>query len=107
MDCNACKEKNKQDQTPISRYAYESALASMETANKRWFWAWLVTFVLLVGCVAGFIWYESQWETVETWQEVEQDIETGKGDAIIAGIGDIHYGQVEADSQNEDEEPDS
>lgn len=53
---------------------HESEMARMERVNKRWFIAWLITFLLLIGCVAGFIWYESQYvdevtETIETSAE--------------------------------------
>ena len=77
----------------------------MERINKRWFVAWLITFLLLVGCVAGFIWYESQWEVVEsaTSMEVEQDAD-GNGSNLFVG-GDYSYGSTESQGNNENEEP--
>lgn len=53
---------------------HEAEMARMERVNKRWFWAWVITFILLVGCVAGFIWYEAQFtdevtETIETYTD--------------------------------------
>lgn len=74
---------------PIPRYYHEAETARMERANKRWFVAWLVTFILLVGCVAGFLWYEAQWETVETvTQEVTQESEAGSNHFV----GGDYYG---------------
>lgn len=70
---------------------HEAEMARMERVNKRWFWAWLLTFVLLVGCVAGFIWYEAQWEVVET--QVTQESETGYNN-YIGNDGDIYNGQT-------------
>ena len=67
---------------------HEAEMARMERVNKRWFWAWVITFILLVGCVAGFIWYEAQFVEESVWQEVD----TGNGAAYVAGIGD-KYGK--------------
>ena len=94
-DCNTCREAREM----IPRHVHESALDRMERMNKRWFVAWLITFVLLVGCVAGFIWYESQLEVIETYQEVEQEAD---GNGTNNFIGGNYYG--EADSQDEDSE---
>lgn len=74
---------------PIQRYYHEDSMARMERANKRWFVAWLITFILLVGCVAGFLWYEAQWETVETvTQDVTQESEAGSNHFV----GGDYYG---------------
>ena len=87
MDCNSCKESR----DIVSRHVYESALDRMERVNKRWFIAWIITFVLLVGCVAGFIWYESQWEVVEevVTTEVSQN---ASGDGSNRFVGGDYYG---------------
>lgn len=79
---------------------HESEMARMERVNKRWFIAWLITFLLLIGCVVGFIWYEAQYvdevtETIETSDE-------GGGNAygtIISGDGsEVNYGASEGNS---------
>lgn len=84
----------------IAYTVHETDMARMERANKRWFHAWLITFLLLVGCVAGFIWYEAQYvdevtETIETSAE-------GGGNAygtIISGDGsEVNYGTSEGNS---------
>ena len=74
---------------------HESIMARMERANKRWFIAWLVTFLLLCACVGGFIWYEAQFEDIKMTQEATTD---GGGDAIVNGAaGDLYYGTGETD----------
>ena len=74
---------------PIQRYYHEDSMARMERANKRWFVAWIITFILLIGCVAGFLWYEAQWETVEAvTQEVTQESEAGSNHFV----GGDYYG---------------
>lgn len=85
MDCAFCKESRE----IVSRHIYESTLDRLERINRRWFIAWLITFVLLVGCVAGFIWYESQWEYFETTVTQEND---GGFNSYIGNDGDINYG---------------
>lgn len=77
---------------------HEAEMARMERVNKRWFWAWVITFILLVGCVTGFIWYEAQFVEESVWQEVD----TGNGAAYVAGIGDITYGENTAKSNTQD-----
>lgn len=78
---------------------HESEMARMERVNKRWFIAWIITFILLIGCVAGFIWYEAQFEEISMTQEATTD---GGGDAVVNGVasGDIYYGASETDNQS-------
>ena len=79
---------------------HEAEMARMERVNTRLFWAWVVTLILLAGCVAGFIWYEAQYidevtETIETSAE-------GGGNAygtIISGDGsEVNYGANKSDA---------
>lgn len=81
----------------IPYIAHESAMSRMERTNKRLWILCIIMFLALVGTNAGWIWYESQFiDTV-----VEQDVDTGEGDAIISGVGDIIYGQNKAESEDE------
>jgi len=80
---------------------HEAEMARMERVNKRWFWAWVITFILLVGCVAGFQWYESQF--VEEENTITQDIDTGNGNLALTGIGDLYYGESTSNSKNAQE----
>lgn len=80
---------------PIQRYYYEADMARMERANKRWFYAWLITFILLIGCVAGFIWYESQFEEIVITAEQTAD---GQSNNYAIG-GDFVGSTPEGNSQ--------
>lgn len=93
MDCKTCKENREY----VSRHVHEADLDRLERINKRWFYAWLITFLLLVGCVAGFIYYESQWQVVET--QVTQENDSGYNN-YIENDGDIYNGKT--DYQNEE-----
>lgn len=75
---------------------YESAMARMERANKR---LWIIVIILIAAFIAtnaGWIYYESQFQVVETSIEAKQD---GGGVNIVGG-GDISYG---TDSKDQDE----
>lgn len=82
---------------------HEGDMARMERANRRLWVLCLVMFLALVITNAGWIWYESQWMEVE--QEVSQDVDTGDGDAVVVGIGDVGYGEGKANGKNEEASP--
>jgi len=86
MDCNHCK-------TTVPYIVHESAMARQERTIKRLFIIILVLFLALVGTNVGWLVYESQFEDSVITQEVEQSVDTGDGDAVIAGIGDANYGK--------------
>lgn len=77
---------------------HEGDMARLERTVKRLWILCILLVILLVGSNATWIWYESQFETVETTttQEVDQDINTGQGDATVVGIGNI-YGEGETE----------
>lgn len=83
-DCKTCKE-SRQNVEPVPYIVHEAEMARQERNNKRWFIAWLITFILLVGCVAGFVWYKNQCETVETWQDVWQEADGNGNNQFIGG----------------------
>ena len=82
---------------------HEAEMARMERVNTRLFWAWIVTLILLAGCVVGFTWYEAQF--VEEENTVTQDIDTGNGNLAVTGIGDLYYGESTSNSKNAQENP--
>ena len=95
MDCKSCKESREF----VSRHVHESDLDRLERINKRWFFAWLITFILLVGCVAGFIYYESQWEVVTTTEVTQQN--DGGYNNYIGNDGDIY--NADTNHQNDED----
>lgn len=80
----------------VPYFVHEGIVARQErTINRLWVLC-IIIFIAFVGSNAAWLYYESQWEAYETSQSVDQDIDTGDGDANITGIGDI-YGTSEAD----------
>ena len=76
--------------------AIECLTAAYERINKR---LWILCIVIFLTCVAtniGWIYHESQYETVEKSVEVKQENESGNNN-YIGNDGDIN---AETDGQN-------
>ena len=98
MDCETCKEKRKViSQTPkdVPYIAHESAVARLERVIKRLWVLAIVLIVLLAASNAAWIWWESQYETIET--TITQENADGYNN-YIGNDGDIVNGN--ADNQD-------
>lgn len=82
------------EQKDVPYIVHEGDMARQERTIKRLWITSLVAIILLVATNGAWIWYESQWQVVETSQEVTQDTEGGNN----TFTGGDYYG--EADSQN-------
>lgn len=98
-----CESCGKRPPEPVPYLAHEADMARQERTIKRLWILLLVMLALLVGTNGAWIYYESQF--VEETTTVEQDIETGDGDAFVAGVGDVNYGQDKAESDQENPNP--
>lgn len=74
---------------PVPYLVHEGILARMERSNRRLFIIVLVLIAVLAASWIGFFIYESQFEDVS----VSQDVDTGEGDAYVAGVGNLTYGK--------------
>ena len=98
MDCETCKEKRKViAQTPkdVPYIAHESAVARLERVIKRLWVLVLVLIILLAASNAAWIWWESQYQTIET--TITQENADGYNN-YIGNDGDIVNGN--ADNQD-------
>ena len=98
MDCETCKEKRRVTaQTPkdVPYIAHESAVARLERVIKRLWVLAIVLIVLLAASNAAWIWWESQYETIET--TITQENADGYNN-YIGNDGDIVNGN--ADNQD-------
>ena len=85
----------------IPYYVHEGIMARMERTVKRLWILCIIIFLAFVLSNAAWIYYESQWDVVETTsQTVDQQVDTGEGSTTVTGIGDIYYG---TDSDNSEE----
>ena len=94
MDCKTCKELRKNNE-PVPYISHEMDMARQERTIKRLWILLIIVIFLLVGSNCAWLYYESQFEDVES-TEVTQEVDTGEGDAIVTGIGDINYGESPA-----------
>lgn len=89
MDCKTCKD----NRAAVPYIVHESAMARQERTIKRLWIALLVSICLWAATVGGVIYYEAQFVDESVWQEVD----TGEGDAYVAGIGDVNYGESQTE----------
>lgn len=85
------------DQIPF--VAHESDMVRMERTNRRIWILCIILIVLLFGTNAGWLYYESQYEYVQTSTEVTQENESGYNN-YIGNNGDIRYGETDDQNNN-------
>lgn len=80
----------------IPYIVFEGEQARNERHFKRLWIVIILLIVLLVGSNGLWIWYEAQW----TNTVVTQDVDTSEGNAVVNGVGDMYYGENQANSQD-------
>lgn len=88
MNCDNCSIR-KAD--PVPYIVHESAMARQERTIKRLWILLILVISLLVATNGAWIWYESQWEVVET--EITQENDGGYNN-YIGNDGDIYNGEA-------------
>lgn len=81
------------DSDGISRLLHESIVARLERIIHRLIWVIVLLVVLLVGTNGAWLWYESQWQTVETLKVIQEN-EDGYNN-YIGNDGDINNGKTD------------
>jgi hypothetical protein len=87
-------EKLMKDSIPY--FVHEGEMTRMERQSKRWFTAWLITFLMLICAVVFIIYRETAYEDVVTeTYTAETDlggtaIANGNGEVTVYGEGDLH-----------------
>ena len=79
----------------VSYLAFESVAARQERTIKRLWILIIILIVSLLGTNAGWIYYERQWEVVESNTEITQDVDaTADGDSNLNlnTVGGDYYG---------------
>lgn len=90
--CNGCGNSNETlTQVTMSSADWQKNEKRHERKENRLLAIILVLILLLVGSNCAWIYYESQFETVETAEETIIDAEQGDGINIVGG-GDVDYG---------------
>ena len=98
MDCETCKEKRKvvvQTLKDVPYIDHEGAVARLERVIKRMWGLVLLLIILFVASHGAWIWWESQYQTIET--TITQENADGYNN-YIGNDGDIVNGN--ADNQD-------
>lgn len=83
MACETCKGKEAHAPESVPYIVHESAMARQERTIKRLWILLILVISLLVATNGAWLWWESQWETVETTTiEAEQESENGSNYAV-------------------------
>ena len=80
----------------VSFTVYESQGSRLERTNKRLFILNVILILVLLATNGAWIVYENQF--VDEIQ-IEQEVDTGTGDANVIGIGDLNYGEGKTDGK--------
>lgn len=75
----------------ISTAQHEKEMTRMETANRRWFVAFMVVLVMLFATNAAWVIYESQFQDVVITQDGYSE---GNGSNVFNGTGEVTYGNA-------------
>lgn len=81
----------------IPFYVHEDVVTRMDRTNKRLWILCIILIAVLLGTNAGWLYYESQWETVET-TTITQDLDASDGGNAVINDGVHINGESETDS---------
>lgn len=101
MDCNTCKERQKQAE-PVPFIVHEGAMARAERTHKRKTVVIIILLLALILTNAGWIWYESSFIEEEWTFDAYSD---GDGNAIANGNGEVYYYGFEGKSNEKNPDP--
>lgn len=88
--------KPKREWDPVPYFMHEEILTRQEMNTRRFFIAWLITFIALIVTNAGWLYYESQFEEEVITQEITQDSGEGGSNSYSGKIvGGDDYGEAD------------
>jgi hypothetical protein len=94
---------NRENAPQIPYSIHEGMMARQERTIRRLWILCIIIFIALIATNAGWIYYESQFTDEIVTERIEQDVDTGNGNANVNGhIGD-NYGTSETDSYKDNE----
>lgn len=84
--CNHCNSVSRET-VQVSFVVHESVVNRLERIIKRQWIALILALFMIFSCFLGFLWFESQFETIS--YDYEQD---GQGTNIIGEMNEVIYG---------------
>ena len=97
--CNGCSTETKAPAT-VPYQVFKDFKETAKANSLKWFIICLVLIVLLVGSNIGWLIYESQFETIETTEEIVVDAENDGIANYIGNDGDIYNGESDGKENN-------
>ena len=88
-NCSNCNHENKNPEA-VPYIVHESAMARAERSAKRLWVVIILLIVMLVATNGAWIWYESQFETVETTEVIQENADGYNN--YVGNDGDIING---------------
>ena len=88
-NCSNCNHENKNPEA-VPYIVHESAMARNERSAKRLWAVIILLIVFLVGSNGAWLWYESQFETVETTEVIQENADGYNN--YVGNDGDIING---------------
>lgn len=85
--CNGCVQEPEQASIPF--IVHEKEMARKDRTETRLWILIILLVVLLVGTNGAWLWYESQFETIEYSEAYDVSAEDG-GNAIVNGDGSVN-----------------
>ena len=107
------EEEDALDQSVALNRIVMELLKTRAKENKRLWIALVVSILINLFIVGGFLWYESQWEYTTTTTEVQQDsgedglnmLQVGDNSRMVLGLGEEDVnGQAISQGNNKDTE---
>lgn len=89
-NCEKCKARAGKDPERVPYIVHEASMARMERQAKRLWITILVLIFVLIGTNGAWLWYNYQFEAVETVTEEYQADASDGGNAIINGDGSVN-----------------
>lgn len=108
------EEENALDQSVALNKIVMQLLKTKAQENKRLWIALVISILINLLIVGGFLWYESQWEYTTTTTEVMQDsedagtnlLQVGDNSRMFFGLGEDNVdGQAISEDNNSDSQP--
>ena len=79
----------------IPYIVYESTVDRLERVCRRLWMLCIIIFICFVASNAFWIWYDGQFQDETT---ITQEVDTGEGNAIVNGTGNLNYGEGQTDN---------
>lgn len=79
---------------------HEADMERLERTNKRLWFLCILLVLMLVGTNSAWIWYESQWEVIESTEISQSVTQDADEDGSNTFVGGDYYGETDSKDEN-------